>query len=138
MTWKQEGSVAYNSSENVVFASAAKLASAIQTSPDIKLLPSMGRARGLFVIIDVTVNAGTAGSVQVNINFKDPASGKYILLLASATLSAVATIVLRISPELTASANLIAKDLIPETLQIVATGGNGGPITYSVGMVQAG
>ena len=142
MGWKDNsganggGGIFFQSSNKTIFASGNQLASAVQTSSDLTDVPAPQRHRGLIVVVDVTVNAGGLGSVTVKINGKDPASGKYYTILQSTALSAVATTVLRIYPTLTASANLIAQDILPETIQIVATGGSGGPITYSVGSIQ--
>src|ERR1700694_5600288 len=86
-----------------------------QTSPD---LPSMG-CEYLDVILDTTVFG--SGSVTVTINGKDPASGKYYLILSGAAVVSVVTNVYHIGPSLTASANVTANGSIPEFFQIVCT-----------------
>lgn len=97
------------------------------TSPDID---TQG-FRSVEVTIDIT-NAGT-GSVTVSINRKDWASGKYLLMLASAALIANGTVTLKITPgELAAAANSIAADVLPQTIQIVVTANNANPVTYSL------
>lgn len=112
---------------------AVALASAARTTTQTPADISNDYARNLDVIVDITVNAGGLGSITVAINFKDPASGKYINLLTSAAMTAVGTIVLRVSPHLTAAANLIAQANLARTLQIVVTANNANPVTYSVG-----
>jgi hypothetical protein len=89
-------------------------------------------AGGLAVFIDVTAVSGSP-SVVFTIQGKDPASGSYYDLLASAAITAVGFTVLRVHPALTAAANLIAKDALPKTWRIRATAANASSITYSVG-----
>lgn len=85
----------------------------------------------LHVIVDITT-IGT-GSITVTIQGKDPASGKYYTLLASAALVANATTVLRVGPALTAAANLVANDMIPSIWRVIVTANNANPVVYSVG-----
>lgn len=87
--------------------------------------------RYLEVIINVTV-PGT-GSVTVNINGSDPASGAAYLLLASAAVTTAGTVVLRIGPGLPDVANASANRALPRTLQIQVVHNNANAITYSVG-----
>lgn len=86
---------------------------------------------GLIVVVDLTAFT-TAASLTVAINGKDPTSGKTWNLLTSAAIVANSTVVLRVSPQLTAAANLIAKDLVPKTVQVVVTHGNANSHTYSL------
>lgn len=142
MSWRTAGAKNtgpfFASAETIVFAPSERSQNGVQqTSPDMLVAPIPTRPRALIVIVDITKNTTGAGSVQLDIKMRDPASGKYLTLLSSAALSALATTRLRISPELSASANLVAQDLVPETLQFVASG-NGSPITYSVGAVLCG
>lgn len=85
----------------------------------------------LNVILDMTV-VGT-GSVTITINGKDPASGKYYLLLAGAAVITNSTNRYRVGQTLAASANAIAQDYLPATFQIVVTANNANAATYSVG-----
>lgn len=117
----------YQHDQGVALASASRTTT--QTLPDI----STQGASTLQLILDLTVNAGGLGSVTVTINGKDPASGKYFLLLASAALTSVATTRLKIGQTIAASANLIAQDYLPEVIQIVVTANNANPVSYSVG-----
>ena len=87
---------------------------------------------GLTLVIDITANAGALGSLTVSIMAKDPASGKFVLLLASTALTAVATTVLRIFPGATAAGNAAANDQVPNDF-IVRVAHNVNPIAYSIG-----
>lgn len=90
------------------------------------------RASGLIVVVDVTAIV-TAPSITVKIDGVDRASGKLFNLLTSAAITTVSTVVLRVHPQLTAAANLIAKDQLPPVWRITSTHGNANSITYSVG-----
>lgn len=74
--------------------------------------------KGLHLVIDVTVISGTTPTLTVTIEGKDPVSGKYYTILASAALSAVATTVLKVYPALTAAANLVANDVLPRNWRV--------------------
>lgn len=101
--------------------------STIQTSADITTY----NAQGIHVTLDMTV-VGT-GSVTVTINGKDPASGKYYLLLSGAAVITNVTNVYKVYPGLPATANVSANDHIPRTIQIVVTHNNANNAIYSVG-----
>jgi hypothetical protein len=90
--------------------------------------------RGGIFIIDITAVSGAA-SLTFTIKGQDPASGKTYTILASAALVAVATTVLRVHVELTAAANTIAKDMLPQCVQVAVTVGTADSATYSVGFV---
>ena len=90
-------------------------------------------ARGMLVVIDVTAVAATP-SVVFTIQGKDSLSGKYYTILASAAITATGTTVLRVHPELTAAANLVAKDVVPRIFAIDAVHADADSITYSVGV----
>lgn len=101
-----------------------------QTSPDY----ANRGCNFLDLILDVTANAGGLGSVTVTINGKDPASGKYYLLLSGAAVTTVSTNVYHIGPSLTAAANVTANAAIPEIFQVVVTANNANPMTWSCGL----
>ena len=88
-------------------------------------------AEGMIVVLDVTA-ATSANTATVTISGVDRASGKIWTILASAAKTSPTTTVLRVSPNITASANLIAQDLIPAEVQIDVAHSDGNPITYSV------
>lgn len=108
-----------------ILASAARVANPGNTD---QLNPN---GAGVQVVIDVTAQAG--GSITVTITGKDPVSGKYYTLLASAAITTISTTVLRVGPGLLAAANLIANDMLPYTWQIQVVHNNGSSITYSIG-----
>ena len=89
--------------------------------------------KGMIVIIDVTVDPAAA-SVVFTVSGRDPASDKLYTLLVSAAIVATGTTVLRIGPELTASANVVAKDFIPAHWTIAPVHADTDSITYSVGV----
>lgn len=75
-------------------------------------------ASGLTLIIDITAITGTGPTLTVTIEGKDPVSGKYYTLLASAALAAVATTVLRVFPGSTVTANVAANAMLPKTWRV--------------------
>lgn len=117
---------AYHNEEIVVFASAARTAST--NSADFENM----NGRGLKLVIDVTA-VGAAPSVVFTIQGKDPASGKYYDLLASAAITATGTTVLTIFPDATVTANVSANDVLPRYWRVTAAHANADSITYSVG-----
>ncbi|HKY44905.1 MAG TPA: hypothetical protein VJM50_17565 [Pyrinomonadaceae bacterium] len=70
------------------------------------------------VVIDITSITGTTPTATFTVQGKDPVSGKYYTLLASAALNANGTTVLKIGPGLTAAANLVANDVVPRTIRV--------------------
>ncbi len=87
-------------------------------------------AKGLMLVIDIT-QIDVATTATFTVQGKDPVSGKYYTILASAALAAVATTVLRIYPGLTAAANLTVSDFLPSTWRVNVTG-TGTNVTYSL------
>lgn len=109
-----------------LFASAARTAShdsADQTNYN---------ARGIQLVIDVTAVVADP-SVVFTIQGKDPSSGKYYTLLASAAIVGTGTTVLRIFPSATVTANVSANDFIPRTWRVSVAHADADSITYSVG-----
>lgn len=90
-------------------------------------------ASSLVVVLDATVNAGGLGSVTVNIEGKDSASGKYYTLLQGAAVTTVSTNRYIVSPYIPASANAVAQTIIPSVFRISVTANNANAVTYSVG-----
>lgn len=85
--------------------------------------------RGVSVVLDITAKTGTI-DVVVNIQTKDVASGKYITLLSSASKTATGTTRLVVYPTITASANVIAQDLLGEVWRVQVVCGTGSsPVT---------
>lgn len=89
---------------------------------------------GCVIVIDVTAVTGTP-SLTFTLAGTDPASGQDYTILASAAISTVSTTVLRVHPSLTAVANTIAKDVLPQGLKLTVTHGTADSCTYSVGFV---
>ncbi len=92
-------------------------------------------AKGLHLTIDATaVGAGPpVASITVTIQGRDSTSGKYYTILASVAIAAVGTTVLKVYPGLTAAANAVANDLLPEYWRVSVTHANATAITYSIG-----
>jgi hypothetical protein len=118
--------MAYENSCKVLLASAARTAT---LSSDEQL---NSYARGVEVIVDMTVDGGT-DTVTVTIEGKDPASGKFYTILASTALTAVATTVLRVYPGLVVAANATANDVLPKVWRVTCTHSGVQSFTYSVG-----
>lgn len=110
----------------VAYASGARIA-----TPTAQADQSSKRAKGLVVVIDCTAIVSSP-SVVFTIQGKDPISGKYYTILASAAIVGTGTTVLRVFPGATAAANTVANDCLPAAWRIIATHGNGNSITYSV------
>lgn len=87
--------------------------------------------RGVKVVIDITA-IGTTPSLVVTIKFKDPVSGKYLTVLASAAITTVSTVTLTVFPGAPASANVSANDQLPATWRIEWTL-SGGTVTGTIG-----
>lgn len=73
------------------------------------------------------------GNVTLTINGKDQASGKYYLILAGAAVSSNSTNRYKVGPNIGASANAIAQDYLPKTIQLVVTANNANSSVYSLG-----
>lgn len=109
-----------------LFPSVARTATA--NSGDL----SNGQHRGVHVVIDVTAASATP-SVVFTIQGKDPLSGQYYTILASAAVTGISTTVLRVFPGALAAANTVANDQIPQSWRVLATHGDADSITYSIG-----
>lgn len=118
---------AYRGRGVTVLASSARTA-----APTVDVFNAVGGARSLVVTIDVTA-ATSSPSVVFTIQGYDSVSGKTYTLLASAAITGIGTTVLRVSPDLAVSANLIAKDIVPANWTVAAVHGNTDSITYTVG-----
>ena len=84
-------------------------------------------ALGVEVVVDLTAVGGTTPTCVVTIEGKDPISGKYYTLLASASLTAVGTTVLTVFPGVTVSANTAASRPLPRTWRVKTTIGGTTP-----------
>jgi hypothetical protein len=97
-------------------------------------LPTYG-ARTLVVILDTTA-IGSA-SITLSIKGKDPASGKYYLILAGAAAATNATRVYRVSELIAAVSNVSATDILPALIQISVAVADVNPWTATIGAVMA-
>lgn len=88
---------------------------------------------GIHVVLDVTINAGTAASIVLKIQGFDVASGKYYDLLASAAVTAVGTTIYKVFPSAPVTTNVSANDILPYKWRVLVTHADANPITYSVG-----
>jgi hypothetical protein len=122
----------YGNNQEYVIQPAGTVITANGQSPDLD-----NSGAGVKLVIDITAVAGTTPTLTFVIEYKDPASGKYIPLLTSAALGAVATTELFIYPGAAVVANLSASNILPKTWRVRWTiGGTGGPsITASIGAV---
>ncbi len=116
------------SGNQIVLASAIR--TTLQTSADIPV----PYAREIDVILDVTVDAGSAASLTLSINGKDAVSGKYYLLLAGAAVSTVSTNIYKVGIGLPVTTNVSNNCGIPSVIQIAIAVGGASPATYSVGL----
>jgi hypothetical protein len=98
-----------------------------QTSAD--QVNAYGRGVKVFV---VTTAIGT-GSITVTIQAKDPGSGSYTTLLASAAITTNTTTVLTVYPGIAVAANVSANDVLPRQWRISLAANNANPANYSVG-----
>lgn len=86
-------------------------------------------ATALTLTIDATI---TAASIVFNLEGFDKASGKWVLLIASAAVAATGTTEVNISAYATAVANVSAQKQLRETMRVRAVG-TGTVATYTVG-----
>ena len=106
-----------------------------ETPTPMSTVNNTGRDRGLIVVVDTTAVEGAGGdapSTVVTIQGYDSLSAKWYTILASAALTAVGTVVLRVFPGATAASNLTANDVLPNQWRVIATHGNGKTHTYSI------
>lgn len=87
------------------------------------------------VVIDITAISGVGASLTVTVEGKDPTSGKYYTIIASAALMAVATTVLRIFPAVVVAAGVSANDFLPRTFRVsAAVAGTTPAVTAKIGV----
>jgi hypothetical protein len=109
-----------------VFESAARTATSTKTFHS--------KCRAGFLFINVTAVTATP-SVVFTLKGHDPISNTTYDILVSVAITGVGITVLRISEQLTAAANTIAKDMLPAAMSLVATHGDADSITFSVGFL---
>lgn len=111
-----------------LLAPAANPGIATYTSADIE----NGQGRGVKVVVDITAVGGGA-TLTVTLQGKDPLSGKYYTLLASAALGAAATTVIFIFPGAPVAANVSANDALPATWRVSAALAVANNMTFTIG-----
>jgi hypothetical protein len=111
---------------NQRYASAVRTASF--TGDDNPAVPG---ALSITAVLDVTAVPGT-DTVQLVIEGKDPASGKYYTLLQGAARSTIGTDVLTVAPGITVTANQSAAAVIPPVYRARVVHSAGSNFTYSV------
>lgn len=116
----------HNKDVQVLMASAARTATST--------VSFVSGSLGCLLFINVTASAATP-SVVFTLQGVDPGSDVAYTILASAAITGAGQTILRVHPELTAAANTIAKDMLPQGLKLVATHADADSITYSVGFV---
>lgn len=93
--------------------------------------------RGVQLVVNISAETagGSTHTIVVTIQGKDPASGSYYTLLASANLTATGTTILTVHPSVVASANVAASHSLPRTWRVLVTHTADGAsnMTYSVG-----
>lgn len=102
-------------------------ATASQNSADL----TNADGRGVKVYVNTSV-IGT-GSITVSIQAKDPASGTYTTLLASAAIVTNVMTVLTVYPGLPVTTNVSANDVLPRQWRVSVVANNANPANYSVG-----
>lgn len=110
-----------------IFARAARTATSSVTIP-------CGATQGLFYI-NVTAVTATPSVVFTIAGVAPVDNGAVYTVLESAAITGTGLTVLRVSPHLTASANTIAKDILPAALKITATHADADSITYEMRFV---
>jgi hypothetical protein len=106
--------------------------STARTATDSKTI-ACNKSSGLFFINVTAITASP--SVVFTIAGLDPIGSTTYTILTSAAITGTGLTVLRVSPHLTAAANTIAKDLLPQALKITATHGDADSITYSMSYI---
>jgi len=108
------------------------LASAARTSTISSADQTNHNGRGVRVYVNVTAVAATP-SIVVTVEGKDPVSGVYTEILASAAITGTGMTVLAVYPGCAAVANAVANVALPRTWRVTATHADTDSITYSVG-----
>lgn len=111
----------------IALSSAARTATVNSSGIDSK------SEDGCHVVLDVTAIV-TAPSIVLKVQGYDMASSTWYDILTGAAVTTVSTVVYRVHPSLTASANLTVKDMLPSDIRINVAHGNANSITYSVGV----
>ncbi len=107
------------------------LASGAQTATQTTADQTNYNARCVKVTLDITA-AGT-GTITPEIDFKDPASGKYTALVTGTAQAGTGTTTLSVCPGITVAANVSVSDVLPRTWRVKATKSDSSSWTFSLG-----
>lgn len=107
---------------------AAGVRAATINSPDMNL----GHEGHAVFTCDITSVPGV-DTVTFTVQGKDPVSGKYVDLLASAAKSTTGTFQLEVGPGIAVAANASANRLLPAVFRVAVTHSGAGNFNYSVG-----
>ena len=111
--------------EKLIYASAARVATPAAVEVPVR------RAKSLVVVLDATVHAVSA-ALTITIDRKDNASGKYVNILTSASITSVSTNTIRVALGAPVTANVSANEPLPDVVRIGVTHGNANSVTYTV------
>ncbi len=112
--------------------SGTLLASAARTA-DVDTLDQVNEFfRGVKVYINVSASADTP-SVVFTIQEKDPVSGTYTTVLASAAVTGTGHTVLTVYPGVTVTANVSASVALPRNWRVNCNAADADSLTYSLG-----
>ena len=100
---------------------------------DMRTLTNIPRFKGAHILLDVTV-LNTTPDVNVEIEGFDFGSSTWYNILTGASVSTVSFNIYKVHPDLTAAANLIAKDGIPYLWRVRVVHDNAEGIEYSLGV----
>jgi hypothetical protein len=107
------------------------LASGAQTATQTTADQTNYNGRCIKVVLDITA-AGT-GTITPEIDFKDPASSKYVALVTGTAQAGTGTTTLSVCPGMTVAANVSVSDFLPRTWRVKATKSDGSSWTFSIG-----
>lgn len=111
---------------------ASVVRNATLVGADNKKVPGGKRIKA---VLDVTAVPGV-DTVQLVIEGKDVASGKYIQILAAAARAGAGTDVITVGSGLPVTANVSANDELPEFYRFRVVHSAGTNFTYSVGITE--
>lgn len=118
----------------VLLTSAARTATppvGPATTDEYGFLTNHQRFRGAHILLDVTAIAATP-SVLVDIEGYDYGSSTWYNILTSAAVTTAVFNIYKVHPDLTAVANLVAKDGIPYLWRVTLTHADADSITYTL------
>lgn len=86
--------------------------------------------RGCIVVLQTTTIG--SGSITLSIQGVEPVNSYVYTILAGTAVTTNTTVVYRVYPGLTASANSVASDILPRSWQVLVTANNANAATYNV------